>query len=336
MKPIINLWCRGQILRQAFQEHKACMRNVYSIAAEVVQCSVDTPSEYRVALGEIPREFYSLRRNLFSLLFMSAYHLLDISAERRALYGRLNHLFRVWVTSADNLLDDESKTVLPLQIPGQSKVMREVVSVMAADRVMGAVLSDAVSAGVITEAESRILAFGSLQVLLPSAAQEASEENGVRVRPDPDVVLTKIHRYKTGMLFHIPLLGPERIEPSISSERLDRMKESLMAFGLGCQLLDDVRDMGRDLREQRHNYALSLLARDYPDRYASCLNKQPGDRMYHHCAEVSGPTAKLGLRHMREGLVGLGALGLGFDSNGADALASSMFDVLDLGDLEYA
>jgi hypothetical protein len=336
MRPITDVWRRGRLLRQAFGEHKTCMREVYATADEVLQTPAGTPADYAVSMGDIPPGFYALRRNLFSVLFMSVYFMLDIRQERRHLYGKLNHLFRAWVTSADNLLDDESKVVLPLRMPGESRVMREVVAVMTADRVLSTVLSDAVEGGVITTAESRVLLYASLQVLLPSAAQEATEEAGVSVRPDPEYVLSTIHRYKTGMLFHIPLLGPERIEHGIPRERLNALRDSLMRFGLGCQLLDDVRDVGRDLREKRHNYVLSLLSRDFPETYADCLQSEDGDRLYRRLPEVVLPTAKRGLRYMREGLAGLDHIGLGIEKAGAEAIATAMFKVLDLGDVEYA
>ena len=336
MNPATDIWRRAQLLRSAFDEHKACMREVYAMADEILQSPEGTPLEYAVAMGRIPRGFYSLRKNLFSVLFMSVYFMLDIAEDRRALYGKLNHLFRTWVTSADNLLDGESKVVIPLRMAGESRVMREVVAVMAADRILNATLNDAVAEGVITEGESRALLFGSLQVLLPSAAQEAAEEAGVKRRPDPEHVLSTIHRYKTGLLFHIPMLGPERIEAGISRRRMAAAKDALMQFGLGCQLLDDVRDMGRDLREQRHNYALSLLARDFRDTYAACPRASAADRLYRRFPEVAVPTAKRGLAFMREGLRGLDSLGLGIELAGADAIARAMFKVLDLGDVEYA
>jgi len=97
----------------------------------------------------------------------------------------LNQLFRIWVTGADNLLDREDKTTLPIRMPGRSPVMRQVVAIMAADRVLARLLNAAVGNALITPEEADILSDGSLQVLLPSAAQEASEEGGIVNRPRP-------------------------------------------------------------------------------------------------------------------------------------------------------
>jgi hypothetical protein len=312
------------------------MRSVYAIADEIVQTPQGTPAEFSVSMDQIPSSFYSIRKNLFSALFMSIYIMLKVSKERRALYGKLNHLFRTWVTSADNLLDDESKVVIPLEINGKSHVMREVIAIMTADRVLNRILNEAVRDNIITYNESKLLSELSLQVLLPSAAQEASEEAGVLLRPDPEYVFSTIHRYKTGLLFHIPLLGPENIESGINQDVLVSIKSGLMNFGLECQLLDDVRDVGRDLRDKRHNYLLSMLSRDYPEKYSKLIGSTDHDRLYHHMPEVAIPAARRGLSIMRQGLSELDSVGLDINGSGVNFMAENMFKVLDLEDLTYA
>ena len=37
-----------------------------------------------------------------------------------------------------------------------------------------------------------------------------------------------------------------------------------MSFGLGCQILDDIRDISKDYLEKRHNYILSKIYSDEP------------------------------------------------------------------------
>ena len=311
------------------------MRAVYSKLDALLHSPDGTATEYAVSMDEVPESFYSMRKNLFSVLFLSIYHLLDIPKERRLLYGKLNQLFRVWVTSADNLLDDEDKVVVPIKIPGNAHTMSNVVSIMAADRVLSQVLREAESTHVINTEEANLLLEESLQILLPSAAQEASEENGIEVRPEPDVVLSTIHRHKTGILFHIPLLGPESIEDAICPEKLAAVRDGLMSFGIGCQLLDDVRDLGRDLHETRHNYALSMLYHKAPDKYVMLNTQTHIDRLYRQLPEVVIPTARLGLKMMREGIGRLNTVGLGVQGKAVDTIATGMFKVLDLGDVSY-
>ena len=176
----------------------------------------------------------------------------------------MNHLFRVWVTSADNLLDHEDKVVVPIEIAGSSPVMRQVISIMLADRIMSRLTAEAVREGVLSDAQSELITEKSLQILLPSAAEEASEESGITQRPDAEYVLQTIHRLKTGLLFHIPFLGPDHIEEHLDADVLGLCKDGLMNFGLGCQILDDIRDLAKDFLEARHNYVLSELFAHWP------------------------------------------------------------------------
>lgn len=328
-----------QVLQRAFQEHKTCMRDVQALCQRYLRTPSDTPADYVVAPDAIPRAAFSLRKNLFSTLFISTYQLLDIPQDRRLFYGRLNYLFRIWVTSADNLLDDEDKVVVPLRMPGRSRIMRQVVTLMAADRVLIDMLRDAVAAGTVTADQADAIAELSLRRLLPSAAQEATEEGGLTgPRPAPEHVLGTVHRYKTGILFDVPFLGPRVVETAIDRNVLHALQDALMNFGLGCQLLDDIRDLARDLTEGRHNYVLSLLAHSRPGelaRLTACV-RSPGERLY---LSVPGPcaeTARLALSMMTESLTVLGRYGLGFRRPVATHLAENMLAVLDLRGLQYA
>ena len=258
-------------------------------------------------------------------------------APRRVLYGKLIHLFRIWVTSADNLLDGEDKEVVPLQMPGSARVMRQVVAVMAADRVLAEILNDAVAAGTITAAQRADLSRESLCRLLPSAAQEATEEGGIAVRPPPEEVLGVIHRLKTGLLFNVAFVGPEIVEPAAFA-RTARLREGLMDFGLGCQVLDDVRDMARDLLEKRHNYVLSVLAHQAPDQLEELVARAQSvaDRLYLDVPQDALPAARRGFDLLVSGLRTLGEAGLGYDGAQAESMARAMFPVLDLEGLPVA
>lgn len=328
----------GRILRRAFKEHKDCMRTVHGLCARYLRTPAGTPPAYLVSPEAVPATFYAMRKNLFSTLFMSVYHLLDIPRERRRLYGQVNYLFRIWVTAADNLLDKEDKVVVPLEMPGRSRVMRQMVTVMAADRVLNELLTTAVESSTIRRDEADILGEQSLRWLLPSAAQEAAEEGGIDRRPPPDTVLRTIHRYKTGLLFHLPFLGPTLIEPDLDGALCEKLQEAFLNFGLGCQLLDDIRDMARDLVEQRHNYVLSVLAHRAPETLQRLAASAPSvdARLYSRAPGVCRETARTALRMMTDALTLIGRLGLGLSPRRAAGMAGTVLHALDLRDLNYA
>lgn len=331
------LFSAGRIARAALHEQQDCIRDVYRRLAPCLASPPDTPPAYAVSPVPVPKEWFGWRKNIFSTLFQSTYHLMDISPARRLLYGKLIHLFRIWVTSADNLLDHEDKEVVPVAMPGQARVMRQVVAVMAADRVLAEILADAVADGTITSVQRAELSAESLRRLLPSAAQEATEEGGITERPPPEEVLNVIHRLKTGLLFNVAFVGPDIVEP-VRSPQSGRIRDALMDFGLGCQVLDDIRDIARDLLEQRHNLVLSTLAHQDPAQLERLgqLAASPADRLYLEIPATVLPLARQGFHLLASGLRTLGEAGLGVTPRQADSMARAMFPVLDLKGLDYA
>lgn len=331
------LMTTGRITAAALQEQQECIREIHSRLTPYLSTPDDTPAAYTVRPIPLPAANLGWRKNIFSTLFQSVYHLLEIPRPRRMLYGKLIYLFRTWVTSADNLLDGEDKEVVPMAMPGHARVMRQVVAVMAADRVLAEILNDAVALGTITAMQRDALARESLRCLLPSAAQEATEEGGITVRPPPEEVLQVIHRLKTGLLFNVAFVGPEIIEPT-GSARAARLRGALMEFGLGCQVLDDIRDLARDLVEQRHNYVLSSLAHHHPGQLEEFQRRDLAvtDRLYLDIPNIVLPIAREGLHLLTSGLRALGEAGLGFDGFQAESMARAMFPVLDLEGLPVA
>jgi hypothetical protein len=338
MQSIVEVWKAGRILRESFVEQQACIEAVYANLERYLSSPSTTPADYAVRPAAVPEEFLALRRNLFSTLFHSMYHLLEIPAERRLMYGKLIHLFRIWVTSADNLLDDEDKVVVPIEMPGSARIMRQVVSIMAADRVLADLLEDGLVSGTLSRSAARRLRERSICELLPSAAQEATEEDGIRNRPDPGYVLETIHRLKTGLLFNITFTGPEVVEDSLDHSRATVLKDALMDFGLGCQMIDDIRDLARDLVEKRHNYVLSTIAARDPDLLAELEagDHDAADRLYLRVPEYTVPISQAALQRMSRGLQTLGAYGLGIERQTARDLSRTMLTVLDVEDLSYA
>ncbi len=324
----------NKVLQSSFAECRQCLSDVEKAGKEVVISPALTHREFMIRAGALPPEMYLPHRNFFSALFQAVYGFLDISPERRRLYGRINYLFRIWVTSADNLLDGEDKISFSVKMPVDSRVMRQVVVIMAADRILARFLDDAVSGGIITREEARTVSDGTLQVLLPSAAEEASEEGGVVKRPSPEYVLNTIHQLKTGLLFHLPLFGPERIEKNPDRRVLADCRQGLGQFGLGCQLLDDIRDLARDYLQQRQNYALSLIAHRHAPALARLKIMESAmtleDPLFLKFQDELTPVARMGHDLMLEGLQYLNRCGLGLKEEYARAVVRWMFKALDV------
>ncbi|MFH0726178.1 MAG: class 1 isoprenoid biosynthesis enzyme [Pseudomonadota bacterium] len=203
-------------------------------------------------------DYFALNRNFFSLLFLYSYHRAGLPPDRRIFYAAINQCLRGMVTGCDNLLDDEYKKTLSTDLPEKGWRMRSVIDIMVSDRVLYALLMDACRKNELTLDQVASAGAVSLQALTQSGAQEAQEEGGIDARLTPEEVLSRVHHYKTALLFQCVWAIPEGIESSPPA-LVSMLKQALYEIGMGCQILDDMVDLSSDIRNRRHNYAASLI-----------------------------------------------------------------------------
>ncbi len=203
-------------------------------------------------------EYFSIESNFFSALFLYSYFKSGISRSKRVLYAAVNQCLRGMVTGCDNILDDEYKKTLDTDLPGQASRFRSVLDIMVSDRVLFALLHRKSMENELTSRQVSDACFESLRALTKSGVQEASEEGGTGERLKPETVLTKVHHYKTGILFQCPWGVPGVIE-NLDDEKISQIKDALYMIGMGCQILDDMVDLSMDIRMDRHNYVASLI-----------------------------------------------------------------------------
>jgi hypothetical protein len=210
-----------------------------------------------VKLLDPPAGFYALENNFFSALFLYSYYRAGIKSERRILYSAINQCLRGMVTGCDNILDDEYKRTLETSLPQNGTKFRSVLDIMVSDRVLFELSLDA-----FNERENILTSSAiSLRSLVESGYQEATEEGGITEILPPDRVLETVHHYKTGILFNCPWAIPSRIE-NTDEEKKRRLKSALYNIGIGCQIMDDMADLERDIQTKHHNYVVSLIYHD--------------------------------------------------------------------------
>lgn len=230
---------------------RAGLRNYWQSAGMILHGSP-------VHLIEPDEATFSLQRNFFSALFMYSYYRTGIAKDRRILYAAVNQCLRGMVTGCDNILDDEYKETLATDLPRQAQRFRSVLDIMVSDRILNEILLEYCLANELPLDKLVQAGRASLHSLLQSGTQEASEEGGVTERLKPEEILTQIHHYKTGVLFQCTWAIPAVFEDTISPVAL-AVQEALYRIGMGCQILDDMVDLGTDLRDNRHNYVLSTI-----------------------------------------------------------------------------
>lgn len=207
-----------------------------------------------IRLLDPPDGYYDTKNNFFSALFLYSYCRAGIVPERRVLYSAMNQCLRGMVTGCDNILDDEYKRTLETSLPESGTRFRSVLDIMVSDRVIFELSIEA-----FREQEKIILAsIISLRALMESGYQEATEEGGIDEILPPDTILKTVHHFKTGILFTCPWAIPSIIE-TIDQGNKKALNEALYNIGMGCQVMDDMADLERDIKNRHHNYVASII-----------------------------------------------------------------------------
>lgn len=214
--------------------------------------------ESGIRLLEPPTDYFTLRRNFFSALFLYSYHRAGIPRARRIVYAAINHCLRAMVTGCDNLLDDEYKPTLVTDLPEKGFRFRSVLDIMVADRALFEILLEACRRNELDPARVTEASASTLRALARSGIQEATEEQGTDEVLEPEAILSSVHHFKTGMLFQSPWAVPRLVEAT-NEEVVSLVTDALSRIGMGCQIMDDMVDFAVDLSKRRHNYVRSVV-----------------------------------------------------------------------------
>lgn len=233
---------------EAFQLQVQTLETFYRLARPIAGAACP--------LSPVPPPLTRIERNFFSTFFLAVTsHMLGRS-RYLPLYAMVNQGMRAWVTACDNILDDEYKDVFSFALAETGPRMKSVLTLLIADRVVADFVTSTYPDAALLSTVGKV----SLQSLLSSALQECDEEvRPVRVLP-PEEILGKIHQCKTGDLFRAPLALPLALEP-VEPSRAEAAGRAVNAFGLACQVIDDIKDMPADVRTGRHNLLVSIVAR---------------------------------------------------------------------------
>ena len=246
------------------KELRSGLHRYWEIAHDILQQS-------GVTLRPPDESYFSYQKNFFSLLFLYSFYRAKIPESRRLLYAATLHCLRGMVTGCDNLLDDEYKITLDTDIPEEGYRFRSVVDIMISDRVLFQLYAEAYQREEISFEEMVKAISVSMKSMTQSGVQEASEEQGIDTILTPEVLLTTVHHFKTGILFTCPwdiLLEIEKCDASV----VEVLLKGLYTIGIGCQIMDDIVDFNSDLRGKRHNYLISLINHNGPAKEQQYLH----------------------------------------------------------------
>ncbi|ORJ59804.1 hypothetical protein [Geothermobacter hydrogeniphilus] len=239
-------------LLPSVREHREVEKKVLLLLEETLEQGYLKPTRLPVN----PLRY--AQRNVFSILFLAIYQAIGIPAERRLLYGVINHAIRGIVTGTDNLLDDEYKEMLPLKFPEQATRFKSVMHILLFDRFLFRVMDEAVLQGMLDAEQRQLVQQKIFQAMVPIGGEEATEEGGVHDILSPEAILESVHVHKGGNLLRLAFVAPRMIEKDCFSA-LEEADQGIFRIGMALQVIDDLTDFYQDIVDRRHNYLVSSV-----------------------------------------------------------------------------
>ena len=199
-----------------------------------------------------------LQEYFFLILFRSIFRSLGVEQGRLQAYAELNFCIKGTITAADNIFDDQSKTLLPL-VPSSGSRFMSILQLMSFERLARSVLDRAVGASVIDRGSVLTIQRALLDRMAGIGALEGSEEGGVDVIPTPNEMLDRVHRVRGGSLFALAFEAPLVLELGDLRERISVAKEAVTRLGTAFQIVDDLTDFEFDIGRRSHNLLVSQV-----------------------------------------------------------------------------
>jgi len=194
----------------------------------------------------------------FLILFRSIFASLGVPRERLRLYAELNFCIKGTITAADNLFDDQDKSLLPLA-PVSGARFRSILQLMSFERLLRRALDRGQHAGLLDGGQRDAVLRGLLDRMASIGTLEGSEEGGVDDVPTPEEMVERVHRVRGGALFALAFVAPSVLEEGELGARVAAAEPAVARLGTAFQIVDDLTDFEFDLGRRSHNLLTSQI-----------------------------------------------------------------------------
>ena len=186
-----GVWSR---LASDIEAQAEAVRTVQLDFEDVIDDSFRKPSSPKLPDLEVATSegLRFLQEYFFLILFRSIFRSLGVEKSRLQAYAELNFCIKGTITAADNIFDDQSKTLLPL-VPSSGSRFMSILQLMSFERLARSVLERAVAASVIERGSVLTIQRALLDRMAEIGALEGSEEGGVDVIPTPNEMLCLLY-----------------------------------------------------------------------------------------------------------------------------------------------
>ena len=205
-----------------------------------------------------PEGLAFLQEYFFLVLFRSLFESLGVSPERLSFYTELNFCIKGTITAADNIFDDQGKSLLPL-VEGSGHRFLSILQLMSFERLIRRACDRAVGRGIIRKDHTHAILRGLLTRMAEIGELEGSEEGGVEEIPTPEAMIRRVHQVRGGALFALAFVAPSILEEGSVGEAIREAEPAIARLGTAFQIVDDLTDFEFDLGRRSHNLLVSQI-----------------------------------------------------------------------------
>ncbi|HSG48619.1 MAG TPA: hypothetical protein VLA43_12440, partial [Longimicrobiales bacterium] len=242
------------------QAQADAVRTLYADLREVLG------SEFRAAEPHVPDAAEALAREglhfvqeyFFLILFRSIFASLGVGPERLRLYSELNFCIKGTITAADNLFDDQAKSLLPLAPVAGSRFL-SILQLMAFERLLRRAMDRGQHAGLLDGGQRDAALRALLDRMASIGTLEGSEEGGVDTIPTPEEMVEQVHRIRGGALFALAFAAPAVFEKGALGQKVAAAEPAVARLGTAFQIGDDLTDFEFDVGRRTHNLLISQI-----------------------------------------------------------------------------
>lgn len=247
-------------LGPAIEAQGEAVRSLYADLQELVDDSFLIDPGAIVASGDVGSEeaLSFLQEYFFLILFRSIFETLGVSSDRLALYAELNFCIKGTITAADNIFDDQAKSLLPLR-EGRGARFLSILQLMCFERLIRRSMDRAVDRGVMSHEQTHQVLRGLLDQMADIGTLEGSEEGGVDEIPVPEEMVELVHRVRGGALFALAFVAPRVLEEAPVQGLMNLAEPAVARLGTAFQIVDDLTDFEFDLGRKSHNLLVSQI-----------------------------------------------------------------------------
>lgn len=246
-----GVWAR---LAPDMEAQADAVRRVYGDLEGILGAEFRTEPPHVPTAAEVttPEGLHFLQEYFFLILFRSIFRALGVPEDRLRAYTELNFCIKGTITAADNIFDDQDKTLLPL-VPQAGPRFMSILQLMAFERLLRDALDRAEAAGVLHRQQGAAIQRALLDRMARIGMLEGSEEGGVDEIPEPDRMVERVHRVRGGALFALAFAAPDVLETDGTAERMRRAEAAVAQLGTAFQIVDDLTDFEFDVGRRSHN-----------------------------------------------------------------------------------